>query len=235
MDGQIKKTMSDRLRDAREAAGFRSMAKAAERVGKTASTYRAHENGQNDFDTSDAEIYAAAFAVSAEWLLFGGNAAFSDWSKAPGPIASDPVALQIAGEVAAGLWLEADLAAEESGKPSSFRACADYPTKAQYLLRVRGESLNKVAQDGDLLLCVNYFAAAIEPSVGDLAIIERSYDGGGPIERTAKRIVKMNGKIELMPESNDPKFQTPVVYDDDDGEFSRVQAKAKVLYAIKAF
>lgn len=235
MDGQIKKTMSDRLRDAREAAGFKSMAKAAARVGKTASTYRAHENGQNDFDTSDAEIYASAFAVSAEWLLFGGNATFADWSKAPGIVTSDPVSLQIAGEVAAGLWLEADLAAEESGKPSAFRACSDYPANAQYLLRVRGESLNKVAQDGDLLLCVNYFAAAIEPSVGDLAVIERSYDGGGPIERTAKRIVKMNGKIELMPESNDPKFQTPVVYDDDDGEFARVQAKAKVLYAIKAF
>lgn len=238
MDDQIKKTMSDRLRDARVAAGYRSMAKAAERVGKTASTYRAHDNGQNDFGLEDAEIYAAAYGVTAEWLFFGGNTPFQEWAKTsghtPAPVVPAGV-LSVAGEVAAGLWLESDLMAEEDSKPSDFRPISAYPEEAQYLLKVRGESLNKIAQDGDLLLCVDYFAANLEPKEGDISVIERSTDGGNTIERTAKRIVQMNGRVELMPESTDPRYQTPVVYDDADEEYTQVQAKAKVIYAIKPF
>lgn len=64
-------TPHDRLRDARLAAGFKSMSAAASALGVTSSTYRAHENGQNDFDTEQAENYARKFRVSASYLLLG--------------------------------------------------------------------------------------------------------------------------------------------------------------------
>ena len=62
-------TMGERLRESREAAGFKSAAKAAEALGVSASSYRAHENGQNDFDPETADHYARKFGTSAAYLL----------------------------------------------------------------------------------------------------------------------------------------------------------------------
>lgn len=63
--------MHDRLRRARLLAGFDTARAAIERFGWKASTYRAHENGQNKFRASDAGAYARAYKTSSAWLLFG--------------------------------------------------------------------------------------------------------------------------------------------------------------------
>ncbi|WP_246788745.1 helix-turn-helix transcriptional regulator, partial [Bartonella sp. M0193] len=67
--------MGQRLREARLKAGFSSATKAADAIGVSHSTYRAHENGQNDFSPEDAAIYGRKFGVSASYLLTGENAA----------------------------------------------------------------------------------------------------------------------------------------------------------------
>src|SRR5437870_3986654 len=64
-------TMGDRLRTARQEAGFDSARAAALRHRWTVSTYSAHENGQNDFDEQTARLYGKAFKVSAGWLMTG--------------------------------------------------------------------------------------------------------------------------------------------------------------------
>lgn len=66
-------TMGDRLRAARIAARISSARAAALAFGWGVSTYTAHENGQNNYNAAQAEIYAAAFKVSPEWLQFGSN------------------------------------------------------------------------------------------------------------------------------------------------------------------
>jgi phage repressor protein C with HTH and peptisase S24 domain len=63
-------TMGERLRAAREAK-YRSAAKAAVALGINASTYRAHENGQNEFNPEEAERYGRKFGVTAAYLLTG--------------------------------------------------------------------------------------------------------------------------------------------------------------------
>lgn len=60
-----------RLRASRLKRGFSSAEKAARAFGWKASTYRAHENGQNRLSKKTAERYAAAFQVPPDWLLFG--------------------------------------------------------------------------------------------------------------------------------------------------------------------
>jgi phage repressor protein C with HTH and peptisase S24 domain len=70
-DYQPMQTKGERLQWAREKAGFSSKLAAAKRFGWTASTYAAHENGQNDYDDKPASKYAKAFKVSAGWLLTG--------------------------------------------------------------------------------------------------------------------------------------------------------------------
>lgn len=63
-------TMGERLRKVREAK-YPSAAKAAAALGVSASTYRAHENGQNEFSPEEAERYGRKFGVSAAYLLTG--------------------------------------------------------------------------------------------------------------------------------------------------------------------
>lgn len=67
----VMDTMGQRLRKARLKAGFSSATKAADAIGVSHSTYRAHENGQNDFSPDDAAIYGRKFDVSASYLLTG--------------------------------------------------------------------------------------------------------------------------------------------------------------------
>lgn len=61
----------DRLRLARERAGFESMADAVRRFGWRYSSYAAHENGQNNISLEMARVYGRAFRVKPGWLLTG--------------------------------------------------------------------------------------------------------------------------------------------------------------------
>ncbi|PCI04613.1 MAG: transcriptional regulator [Hyphomicrobiales bacterium] len=67
-------SMAQRLLQARKGANFGSATKAAESLGVPASTYRAHENGQNEFSADEAKQYARKFGVEPGWLYFGGDA-----------------------------------------------------------------------------------------------------------------------------------------------------------------
>jgi phage repressor protein C with HTH and peptisase S24 domain len=64
-------TMGDRLRWARQKAGYPSARQAAIKHGWTGSTYAAHENGQNEFDERTAKLYGKVFRRSPGWLLTG--------------------------------------------------------------------------------------------------------------------------------------------------------------------
>lgn len=63
--------MNDRLKSARKSAGFPTATSAIDHFHWSSSTYRAHENGQNNFKVEDATKYGKAYGVSAAWLLTG--------------------------------------------------------------------------------------------------------------------------------------------------------------------
>lgn len=65
--------LGDRLRRAREDAGYASASEAARRIGVNVVTYTAHENGGREFDRKAALHYATQFGVDPAWLLFGGE------------------------------------------------------------------------------------------------------------------------------------------------------------------
>jgi hypothetical protein len=66
----MSKEAGDRLKEAR-GNHFPSAAAAARHFGLSASTYRAHENGQNAFDVDQCAMYAAEYGVSPSWLAWG--------------------------------------------------------------------------------------------------------------------------------------------------------------------
>lgn len=60
----------ERLVKARLMAGYKTRQKAIDRFGWRYQTYAAHENGGRPFNRR-VGIYAKAFKVRADWLLFG--------------------------------------------------------------------------------------------------------------------------------------------------------------------
>lgn len=63
--------ISNRLRQARLGAGYRSAAEASQKFGWTAPTYAAHENGSRVPKTSDIEKYASAFRADPCYITYG--------------------------------------------------------------------------------------------------------------------------------------------------------------------
>lgn len=113
----------------------------------------------------------------------------------------------------------------------AFPKVADYPAKAQFGIRVEGKSLNKIAQDGDVLHCVRAETAGAEPQDGDLVVIE--YCDGDAHHVVTRRMRQVADVCEFWPESDDLAFQnTPLIW--NMGEDSRkFRILGKVLFAYR--
>ena len=67
----IENPKAQRLRAAREAAGYPSAKAASERMGIPYPTYAGHENGSRGYYEEEASQYGRTFHVRPEWLLLG--------------------------------------------------------------------------------------------------------------------------------------------------------------------
>lgn len=65
----MEETSGDRLKRARERAGF-SVGEACRRFHWTETTYRSHENGQTRVPLEPAEEYAKAYGVTPQWIVW---------------------------------------------------------------------------------------------------------------------------------------------------------------------
>lgn len=140
----------------------------------------------------------------------------------------------IRGEVAAGRWLEtpALLALEEI--TDFVEGLSVTPGLAQwtYGLRVRGTSINRLAVDGDILVCLDAMSG-IEFVHRDLVIVERVRDQGALREVTAKRLLRQDGRWVLQPESTDAMWQTIIELDEIPQDDAETRFIAKVKHIIK--
>ncbi len=65
----IKTIMHQRLREARQKAGYKRAIDAIKAFGFKEGTFRHHDNGTRPFDMNDAIRYGRAFGVNPSWLL----------------------------------------------------------------------------------------------------------------------------------------------------------------------
>lgn len=197
-------TIAERLRDARERAGFPSAKAAAEAFGWTESAYRHHENGTRTFDVDAARRYAAAFRVNPAWLLALDRMSAPDTYS---PLATNLV--EVVGSVAAGYWVES----LEWDQDQRFTIAVGGPSFARgrrFALRVEGYSMDRAYSPGTILDCVSVFDARIELQDDDHVIVERQRVDGMR-EYTVKRFhVDPEGRHWLIPESTKPEFQAPI-------------------------
>lgn len=73
-------TLAERLKFARQQAGFRTATEAAESLGVGAPTYTHHENGTRAPRNDDLAHYARRFRVTTDWLLTGKTGGITDSS-----------------------------------------------------------------------------------------------------------------------------------------------------------
>lgn len=233
--------MHSRLRKARIDAGYATATAAIAHFGWKSSTYRAHENGQNYFDGDAAKIYALAFGTSPAWLLVGEPGQLGQNSVTPGsPFLAKPVTnfseklhrIPISGHVAAGEWHEVALQTlmENSWTESPFPPDPGFPIEAQFDLRVSGTSLNRFADEGEVLRCIDLRKAGVDLRDGDLCIIERKRDGDLR-EVSARRLRKLGERLEFWCESKDPVWENVVIVKEpSNGLGGDIKVLAKVLW-----
>lgn len=172
-------------------------------VGKTRGAVAQWESGEIQPRRKTLEAIAKATGKTIFWLEHG-------WES--GPETAEPVGLQVVGEVSAGIWLEASAYQEATYEPVARHP--DYPSHGQRLYRVRGDSINRVADNGEYLHCVELHKGGIVPEHGDLVIVRRMQHGRA--EYTAKQMIWGNGRWLLRPLSTNPQWQADIELDGDD-------------------
>lgn len=194
---------SERLKQAREKAGYPTAAAAAQAFDWPESGYRHHENGTRSFGPDLAKKYGRAFKVKPGWLLAiegvgdGPAAAF---------VADDK--LVVNASVEAGVFRQSEEWNDERGfviegsKPL-------IPNARRFGLAVEGASMDEFYEPGTVLDCASIFDVNIKPQSGDHVIVER-VKPDGLRELTVKEYREEDGQFILMPRSKRNGF-TPVV------------------------
>jgi len=217
--------MSERLRSARIAAGFSSAADAARALGLRPSTYSAHENGQNNFDPSDAEQYGQRFGVRAAWLLTGEEPK-ARWSKQlldepntfglPQPAVLErtiPVYGQAMGGDDGYFVLNGEKIGDLLAPPSLSKV------RGAYAVLVSGESMEPRYFAGEAV----YLNPNIPARRGDF-VVAQVLEGEDPIPRAyVKQFVRMNGDELVVAQFNPAKeLRFPV---------ARVRAVHRIVFS----
>jgi SOS-response transcriptional repressor LexA len=196
---------AERLKAAREAAGYETAKAAAEAMGIAVATYIQHENGTRGYPSSRADRYASFFRTSPEWLLYG-RGKTPRRQEAPftgGRRVSRMV--PIMGSVQAGAWAEVE--SEYPGEPEVVPVyLAGFEGAQLFALRVRGPSMDRYYPDGTMVIVCP--AAEIGVREGDHVVVRRPRNG--LCETTIKEVVREKGGIALWPRSFDPAFQEPI-------------------------
>lgn len=130
--------------------------------------------------------------------------------------------LTVVGEAAAGRWL--DVSAMDF-TPYSEGVSIDprWPDGTIYGYVIRGTSLNKKAQDGDVATVVLFEAFGRDIRSGDFVLVERTRKSTHQVELTIKVVGRSrSGAWLLQPHSTDPRHQEPLQLGEDDDEIIRV-------------
>lgn len=144
---------NERLKQAREAAGFTSGSDAANRFGWKVPTYLGHENGARNFGVDTAERYARAFRVAVEWLMFGRDIAASAVDAEESPSDSLVPVYDVAASAGNGSHIEDEEVLCNLAFDRSFlRRMTEARPSELAIIRVKGHSMEPTLLDDDHVL-----------------------------------------------------------------------------------
>ncbi len=208
-------TVSQRLKSAREAAGFQTAADACDRFGWTRSTYFGHENGSRNVTADKARDYARAFRVSPEWILFGGPQPPAPPALAP---ADDLVPVYgVSASAGHGVIVDEEMIVDQlSFPPGYLRRITSSAPKDLAIIGVKGKSMEPTLSDDDVVM--------IDTTKRDL-----SFDGlfvlrDGGASLLVKRVSRGRRRGMVMLISDNPNYP-PIERD-----VSEVEVVGKVVW-----
>lgn len=140
------------------------------------------------------EKLAIGLQTTAQWLAFG-----TDGSP------SETGTLRLMGEVAAGVWHEAESQSGSAGRSIRILPDPRFPADAQFALEARGTSMNRIIEPGDYVHCLEVARSGRTSSSGDIVVIERRR-ASGEHEISAKRQIFKDGGWQFIAESTDPSW-----------------------------
>lgn len=219
-------TWATRLRQKFAATGW-SKVKLAKEAGVSYDSVLKYLDGKVEQPRGDTlDRLARALGTTVLWLEHAvDDPSLTNLNERPGRI--DPI--PVVGFVKAGIWQDV-----REGGPSDMNvpSIGGYPVKYQKAFIVDGESLNKIARPGDVLICLDLINTGISIQDNDLVIVEITKHHGEFVDRSAKRVRKTKTGYELWSESDHPDHQTPIVVDESlDG--LELVVTAKVLWVIR--
>jgi transcriptional regulator with XRE-family HTH domain len=150
------------------------------------------------------------------------------------PVKAKVEGVPVIGKVSASTWYAVDDEFIEEIDEDTERvpSVSGYPLEWQFGMIVEGNCLNKVARNGDRLVCLDLIKSQVEIQDDDLVVIERRRFSGQMRSITAKRVKRTKRGFELWPESDDPAHQEPIpITKPPEGEEIRIWAK--VLWVLR--
>ena len=188
---------------------------------------------------------AAAIGVSADIMsrMLSGKRAIKaeelsricSFFGAQPPLTTEPSSREISyvtvmGEVAAGAFVDMHYV-DFAEYTIPYVVDPRWNPRAIRALVVRGESINRQARDGDHVIMLDIGEAPRSFRSGDWVVAERLK--GGLKETTVKQVRRArDGSWELWPDSDDERFQEPLLV--DDGEADTVKVVGFVLDFIRS-
>lgn len=218
---RLMQTAADRLKWARERAGYETAKSFADAHGIPQGTYANHESGGRGLREKPARRYARLLDVSAAWLLTGDGE--------PHPMGgTDQV--EVVGHVEAGKYkpqLEWGIGERYTVQPPQAARFAHLP---RYGLEVRGESMNLAFQPGTVIICVPIDDFTEEMRSGQRVVVKRVGRDTEDFEYTVKELVQeRDGTFWLWPRSTHPEHQQPLRLDETAQEADGVEIVAIVV------
>lgn len=124
-----------------------------------------------------------------------------------------PVAqIQVCGEVQAGVWKEAQEWPLTDRYEITIPQDSAYPGLKRYGLMVKGQSMNRVFQEGSVVIVINFSELGRRPRNGDYVVAMQRSAVSDSFEATIKAVqIKAGGQMVLWPQSTEPEFQAPLV------------------------
>jgi SOS-response transcriptional repressor LexA len=128
----------------------------------------------------------------------------------------------VVGEVQAGEWAESWQWPEDDWQSVPVRDRPGLNAVRLFGVVTRGPSMNRRYPEGTVLVVADIVDTGEELKPGKRYVVERER-ADGHREATVKTLwIDENGKAWLLPESTDPRFQTPIPVDGNDGETIRI-------------
>ena len=140
--------------------------------------------------------------------------------------------IRVAGALQAGVWTEGfdwpDEDCYEIGIPDR----REYDAMMLYGAEVRGESMNQIYPPGTIVVIERRTFGPRDLLPGSRYHVEIQRRDA-TVENTLKRVkASGDGRLWLIPESDDPSFQAPIQIDATNGE--HVSAVGRVIYSLRA-